>query len=50
MEKTNMEKIINTLLRWKLELRRFFQGGEMVERDWKQLLSLRKESLTQNKK
>lgn len=33
-----MKKLIDTLLRLKLEWRRFSQGGEMTYRDWKQAL------------
>ena len=37
-----MKKIINTLLRWKLELRRFFNNGRLKSEDWSVLLKLRK--------
>lgn len=42
-----MEKTINTLLRWRLELKRFWNGGWLMLDEWEILRKLRKLSKKQ---
>lgn len=39
-----MRNLIDTLLRWHLEWKRYRQGGELTISDWKSLYRLRGES------
>lgn len=45
-----MDKVLNTILRWKLELRRLLNSGLLKPENWETLFSLRNEKQTKQKK